>query len=466
MIDLLIANMNDIIKIYQKYFDIIDDYFGSIKHYLGPEKDSHIDMGLNIANYPLISDLIYDATEDVDTAIGNYWRDNLKDIVDYIKGQDVLKCVYSGDISPAILEDFVKKSALYIDTVILPDPIYNLALYQKRIVLNNKYYINKLIRNVFNIWKLKDLILADTKERIILILPINLDLISPTERSILLENGESKCVSYLGSLFGQSFVYKEECFNYLKQIETSKDIFERIKRKEILPNEFRSFEGFNDFLIKFYDTRKYSKIRIDSIGKSFGIYISSQLIRVQEHRFFCEKLGAEPIYDYELPWFFFNYDMGGLDMDATIASALQQEKFEWITKVPLPALKIFREENKLEYMRSVIRRGITDLKAKSDKDLVEVSKIIEKNLQEEFRRQKAEIEDLKREVENITKKEIPITTEGFIAGFIPGLSNVISLLTAGRDIARLIKRKKGATQEILERESDFINLLMKSYENN
>jgi len=456
----------DVTRIYTKYFDIIEDYFGSIKHYLGPEENSHIDLGLDIANYPLISDLIYDATEDIDLAIENYWRDNLKNIVDYIKRQDVLKCVYSGDISPPILENFVKKSALYIDTVILPDPIYNLALFQKQIALDNKYYINKLIRNVFNIWKLKDLILANTKERIILIFPINLDIINIRDRSILLENGETRFVSYLRNLFGKDFTDKEACFDFLKRLETSKDVFNNIKRQEILPNEFKKLETFDEFINNFYDTRRYSKISINTIGESFGIYISSQFIRVQEHRFFCEKLIAEPIYDNELPWFFFNYEIGGLDMDATIASSLQQEKFKWITKVPLPALKIFREENKLEYMRSVIRKGITDLKARSDKNLVEVSKIIEKNLQEEFKRQKSEIEGLKREVRNITKKEIPITTSGFIAGFIPYLNNIVSLLTAGRDIAQLIERKKRVKQAILERESKFINLLMKSYESN
>jgi hypothetical protein len=455
----------DIISIYQKYFDIIDDYFGSIKRYLRPDEDSHIDLGLEIANYPLISDLIFDATEDIDKAIENYWYANLKDIISYVEQQDCLKCVYSGDISPPILENFVKKSALYIDTVILPDPIYNLVRFQKHIAQDNKYYLNKLIRNVFNIWKLRDLILADTKERILLILPINLDLINSEDRSKLIENSETNFVSYVGSLFGQEFVDKESCFEFLNRRDTSRDIFDKIKRYDILPNEFKKFETFNGFLNDLHATRKYTKIRTGTFGDSFGIYLSAQFVRVQEHRFMCQRLNAEPIYDNQLPWFFFNYEIGGLDMDAAIASALQQEKFEWITRVPLPALKIFREENRLEYMRGVIRKGITDLKAKNDKDLIEVSKIIEKNMQEEFRRQASEADELKKEVRSITRKELPITAGGFVAGFIPYLGNIVSLLFASRDIARLVGQKKRCEQIIDEKERSFINLLMKSYEN-
>ena len=48
----------DINEVYINYFNIIDDYFGSIKHYLEDTEDSHIELGISIANYPLVSDLI------------------------------------------------------------------------------------------------------------------------------------------------------------------------------------------------------------------------------------------------------------------------------------------------------------------------------------------------------------------------------------------------------------------------
>ena len=59
-------------------------------------------------------------------------------------------------------------------------------------------------------------------------------------------------------------------------------------------------------------------------------------------------------------------------MDAAISSALQQERFEWISKAPLSVIKALREGNRLEYMRGVIRKGITDLKARKGEDLLEV----------------------------------------------------------------------------------------------
>jgi hypothetical protein len=454
----------DITSIYQKYFDIIDEYFGSIKRYLGPEEESHIDLGLEIANYPLISDLIYDATEDIHSEIDSFWQANLKDIIKYTEEQEVLKCIYSGSISPPVLEHFVKKSALYIDTIILPDPIFNLVRLQEHLQKDNKYYLNKLIKNVFNIWKLKDLILADTKERILVILPINLELVNQNDRDKLFEASETKYASYIGSLFGEKFADRESCLKYLGQYDSSRDIFEKIRRHEILPNEFKTFDSFDSFLTNLHDTWKITDIDSATLGSSLGIYINTQFIRVQEHRFFCQRLHAEPIYDDHLPWFFFNYEMGGLDMDASIASALQQEKFEWITRVPLQVLRAFREENKLEYMRSVIRRGITDLKAHKDKDLLKVSEIIQANMQEEFRRQAAEMNELRKKASSIMKKEIPIAAGGYLAGLIPLYGFVVSLPFILRDVGRLISQKKQYERALDEKEGSFINLLMKSYE--
>lgn len=86
-----------------------------------------------------------------------------------------------------------------------------------------------------------------------------------------------------------------------------------------------------------------------------------------------------------MPWFFYTYEAGGPNLDASIANFLQKEKFQWLTKVPIKAIKEFREENTLDYMRSILRTGITDLKAKTDKDLSVVSAQLQKNMKDAFK---------------------------------------------------------------------------------
>ncbi len=145
-----------------------------------------------------------------------------------------------------------------------------------------------------------------------------------------------------------------------------------------------------------FDIRKYKNIL-----EAFGIYVFSQILRVQEHKFYCKLLISEPIYDYELPWSFLNFDVGGQDIDPAILNALQSEEFNWIGNIPLEALKILREENQMAYMRSVLRNGITSMQTKQDIDLTNTINQLQENLNEAFNRQKTEVEDLKNTEKNI-----------------------------------------------------------------
>jgi len=455
--------MKEINKIYEHYFDIIDSYFGSIKNYLEDDKYSHIDLGMNIANYPLVSDLILDAIDDLGTEIMQFWPENSKTVLSLVKEQDSLKCVYSGDITPVILEDFVKKSLLYIDTVIIPDPILNLTILQSQIALDKKYYLSKLVRHVFNVWKLKDLALADIEKNALVILPINFNIVNEDDKNKLLLDAYKRFINYANDVFGQKFDNESDSLIFLGKYNDAKKLYSGIKQFNLLPNIFKKFDTFEEFLMHWIDEKRHFQLETKTVGWDFGEYLLSQFIRVQEHKFFCEKVSGEPIYDYDLPYFFFSYEMGGLDMDASIAIALQKEKFKWIANVPLPALKILREENKLEYMRSILRKGITDLKAKRDEDLLRTSEQLEKNLKEAFEEQEEEIASLEREVAVITKKEIPIQTAGSMVGFIPVIGNYISIPFAFRSILDLLNQRKEITQKIEDKKTDFINLLIKSY---
>lgn len=449
---------------YSKYFEIIDSYFGSIKHYLGDYEDSHIDLGINIANYPLISDLILEAIEDIDEEIGEFWKEHAKGIFKFITNEDALKCIYSGDISPVSLESFVKKSALYVDTIIIPDPIFNLTIFFQQIPLERKYYLKTLIRHVFNVWKLKELVLADTSNFILAILPINIHTIKKKNRKRIIRTADTKFINYINRITKEKIKDADEGVAFLESITNVNDLYKNLKNIHLLPKEFQTAASLEEFFRDFNTAEKFSMPREETFGWNFNLYLKSQFLRVQEHKYFCEKIQAEPIYDYELPWYFYNYEVGGGGIDSSISNALQRERFQWIGKVPIKAIKVFREENKLDYMRNIFRTGITDLKAKNDPDLSQVSTQLEKNLKEAFIQQKSEIKSLEEQVSKIVKKELPITIGGTVIGFIPYLGNAVSLLTAGRDITKLIQERVEVKQELSEKQESIINLLVRSYD--
>jgi hypothetical protein len=132
-------------KVYEEYFAIIDSYFGGIKHHLDlSDNFPHIKMADRIAGYDFVADLIIDATDDLGETIKNFWIKNAPAVQEYLDNSSGLKCVYSGDISPVDLETFLKRTVLYIDTIILPDPITKLTQgFEEKVSLSTNMSFNR-----------------------------------------------------------------------------------------------------------------------------------------------------------------------------------------------------------------------------------------------------------------------------------------------------------------------------------
>ncbi len=309
-------------------------------------------------------------------------------------------------------------------------------------------------------WKIRDLLLAKSKDDIIVILPINLQLIYEKTCLSLVEIAESQYIDYMNRITSHNFGNVDDISDFLDGISTSHDLCDSLNRKSLLPIQFRSVDSLDLFFKQWGEVAPLGEGR--SIAWNFGLYLHTQFIRVQEHKYFCEHLSAEPIYDNELPWFFYTYEAGGPDLDASIANALQKDKFDWITGAPIEAIRIFREEGQLDYMRSVLRTGITDLKAKTDKDLSIVSEQLEENMNNAFKQQRSEINALEERVRSISKVEIPLTTVGSLIGFVPYLGNVVSIGLAGRDTKRLLEERSESKKMLANVKSNIINLLMET----
>jgi len=92
----IVSEETSVRQIYSQYFRMIDSYFGSIKHYLGEHEEAHIVLGNRMGNYPLISDLILDATEELGDEIIKFWQTNARELIQYVRKQETLKCHCKG----------------------------------------------------------------------------------------------------------------------------------------------------------------------------------------------------------------------------------------------------------------------------------------------------------------------------------------------------------------------------------
>lgn len=448
----------------QEYFSLLDEFFSSIAGYATADRTGHERLAHFISEYPLLSDLFLDSVHDIGPAFSDFWDRNEEQLTADIAERDTLKCLYSGAASPRVLSDMVRKSGLYVDTLLVPDPMLSLKTYFDRSVLDRNTLLRQLVKHAFNISALRDLLTTRFDIPPVVVVPVSIERIAETSDHAVIENGESGFVNYAQLLFGKSFSDVAHALEFFDSFKTPEALITGIVDNGRLPPAVRTLDGLSNHLqhIGHYDSGHFPNS--GSVGGKLGWYSLSQHIRVQEHGHYCELLGAEPIYDYELPWFYYHAAHAEIGIDAGIANAIQKDEFQWIQRVPIQAIVELRKDEDLEYMRVLLRRGITDLKVRRDSELISVAAELERSFADAFARQKTDATRLRKKVKKILRKDIPITSAGALIGFVPYLGIPVSLALAGRDIASHIEGRRKAKKELATNEKSVISILMESYD--
>lgn len=448
-------------KIAQNYFELVESYFGPLFK-LGPEELDHIELGHEFSSYRLLSNLILNSIEDLGNDISNFWKENGSAIEVEMRDSPALKCIYSGDLSPLNALKLTKRTALYVDTILLPDPMYKLAVQLKGHGMDRGAYLNRIIRHAANMYKLRDLMLADCEFPIVAVAPLGMDHFEPKVRSEVLASGAKKFLEYCERLFDYKFDSPQAIHEQISKVDTTEKLFGSIVRKDLLPRELQSHAGIKEFVNEFQDAHREfeEKLGHSSPGGVFATYIMSQTLRVEEHKRLCADLASEPIYDVERAWFFMNQDLGGPNLDSGIIQGLQNSSFNWIGNVSPDALKVLREEKQMEDFRQILRRGLTDLRVKADGELEKTADQLQKNLQECLAQHNSEIAELQKKVNKISCQEIPITIIGALLGWIPGIGNFLSLPFSTRDLINQAKAVEEGTIELSRKRRSPVNFLM------
>lgn len=408
-------------KIYEGYFGIIDSYFGGIKHHLNlKDQFPHIKLAERIAGYDFVADLILDATSDLKDTIEEYWAKNAPIVKQHLSESEGLKCIYSGDISPIDLEKFLKRTVLYIDTIILPDPITNLSIGLDQAVIDKRFYLKALVRHIFNVWRIKELVINSYEFQPLVIYPISFFGLEEKILNDLILKARNDYQEYNSQLFGIS-TDPDQLEDLFKKHPSAEDLYSQIKNPGLLPLRFRNENKFvNEFRGSFLEFKRKAlpEIRNQTEAQSFAFYVDYQMKRTREQELFSNHFRAEPISDNEASWSFNNYVIGGGGIDSAILNSLQRNEFDWIGNVPISALGALRERGELEYMRNALRKGIHDIKTKDDTDLESTVKQLQDNMNEMFACQKAEVARLQEEVKSISEEDVPIEIGANLIGLL------------------------------------------------
>src|SRR5699024_10398832 len=125
---------------------------------------------------------------------------NEKRVVDITSNSDAFKVIYCGSPSPLQGINFIKRTALYMDTLLIEDPLS--FLLKTKAVATDEVYLYELIKHVFNLLDMRKLFFGEGEIPFLVIFPTLVNMRNIKDiRNITQESGNE----YFRLLFEKDF---------------------------------------------------------------------------------------------------------------------------------------------------------------------------------------------------------------------------------------------------------------------
>ena len=413
-----------------KIADIQNGYIALLESYLNPlGKEAiadHIGSGNRYASLPYLSDTLLAYYESLPRDIADYWKSYSKELKAEISSQDTLKLCYSGDISPNNASGLVNKLGLYVDTMLIPDPVFNITQ-QLNEISQRKFYLRSLIRHSLNIVKLKPLLGADLENPIAVIYP-STKIYDPVFREKMRNEATKDTIRYLNQTFNVGLKDSDDPFAAMNTFKGPDDLVRAlINSGNLIPDLTNPTIpiGFKDF----YNSGKDMYIpQFANATAGYGLcaYIFGRLMSFHDHFANCQEFGAEPVYDSPNSWKMFTWFLDDvfpqgniLTNEGLVANSIGINNPEWIGNLSDEKLVEARGNGDLSEIRHTLTQGINRMKFSPAEDLEVVTSKVQENLKEAFNEHQKNLKDIERTLKKKYFLTYPLLVAGSLIGYIP-----------------------------------------------
>jgi hypothetical protein len=381
----------------------------------------------------------------------------------------------------------IQRLALYADSVIVSRPAHAFEANPEAMRWRPEVRLFLAISEALDALQVKELFLADVTPPIA-VLARPLAFTNVETRKVHSRLTTDDTLALCSGIFGAEFSSLEEMENFLRNHKTLDSLCKDIKKPGLF-FEGQDHEWFFRGSIKDHMRARY----VERPGDFVGSEDPELLVAGAEAAFFsclgvansqlfsCGRLGAQPCADNDEQWRYliwkFKHDSrllaeksghATITEDSLVLNALRLDEFSWLGNVPIEGIVKLRQDGELQSLRDALGRGIERIQSVSDDDFVEVTRQVGYNLDQEFKRHKAQLKSMD---ENFRRKWnfnlASLTVGGTIAltsTMFPPLATLAAFLgpiSVTKTIYDILQER--AKRSELRRKP--VALLFKAYEN-
>lgn len=404
------------------------------------------------------------------------WKGNKENLYKSISNISGLKSCYHGDISPSQCFDLISRTALYVDTTLIPDPLTKLLTIPDKMI-KERYLVYYVVKHTFNVLNAQEFFFSETEVPISVIYPLDIYFDEKRNENCVKEAAlDTK--EYFEELLDTKFDSKEQLDSVLDH--DTRFLASEIKRPQALPPSFQNLDDVSKGLEK--ARKEMSDTGMLPIeGKPTGIclkyYVLGNLVGLSSKFLDCISFDSKPLFDVPNSWFMFKWKLKKgiqqiakeleLDVSTAVINALQLDSFKWLGNVPPDKLVQLRNNHELQDLRDLFSREVSEMYQCNRDELEIVAARVRHNLTQAFKKHEQEIKNIESEYAtryNIDGSLVITGAIGTIVGLLWPPAALASIVVGSGSLLDLKRIDDKHKKKILETTNKPIGILFDAHE--
>ncbi|MCG8405484.1 MAG: hypothetical protein MI923_09830 [Phycisphaerales bacterium] len=339
-------------------------------------------------------------------AIQDFWSRTGPIVSIHLKKSSSLKAVYGGNVFPHPATELITSIGLYVDTLVLPDPIQSSMAVAE--AFKPKVLVDRMLRDGLTAMRYLRLALAETKQPIVVFAPRAIFL-EAFVRDIAVEAAYKEMLEHMSRIFDMAFDDVDQVKRFLTDLGKPDAVADRVRNQDRFVFDIDELPlPLDQLTLLSADHEMMNESKAPSaLSDQILTQLWGRFVQVNEMLINSEFCGGTPICDAPTSWQYllWKYEYNAQEScsssslsDLLIQHALHSEsRVLWALREATPeAIIELRQSGVLHELRAAIRDGISKILSADEKSIRDVVLQVSRNIESARTSHEQEVASLKK----------------------------------------------------------------------
>ncbi len=384
-------------QVQSEYFEILEDNFGRLFSEARRYKVSAQRISEDASERPSLVSAFCADVDEFAAGLEEFWNAYGPVVAVHLNDLTSLKSVFGGDIFPSYTSNIACSVGLYMDTIVLPDPLSR--LFTMRAALSPKEVFRLAVKHALNALGYRELALAELNPPIVVIAP---DRFGPDKGYTLTVKtaGEADALTHASSIFGRTFNDAADLIEFATRSGNPDQIVRLMADPSRLLFDTDWSGPLPDQLSRFLaESQATSRLAL-TYGEALYMSFGGRMMMANDTLLRSAWCRGSPLIDAPTSWKYlqwkYEYDaaagQGSKPAPETIISKALGSSL--LSGLPSETIIELRRNGATAELRELIGKGIDEINSASDAEATFVADEVIANIDEAFSNHDETLRDL------------------------------------------------------------------------